>query len=147
MQPATDLADFVAGFVAAEGTFGVSGTPSSFTFAVALGAEDRESCATLRSYFGVGHVRAYRRREAHFDDEIVFVVRKLRDLVRVIVPFMDEHLPPSHKREQYVVWRTQLLDYWENRARRRRVCTVEGCDEPQRAKGVCRRHYHQRYGR
>ena len=75
-----------------------------------------------------------------------FQVRKLKDLVDVVVPFMDEHLPASHKREQYLVWRAQLLDYWEHRARRRRACTVEGCEKPQRAKGVCRGHYYERFG-
>jgi hypothetical protein len=59
---------------------------------------------------------------------------------------MDEHLPDSHKRTQYLVWRAQLLDYWEHRARRRRPCTVAGCEQPQRAKGVCRHHYYERYG-
>jgi hypothetical protein len=146
VRPATEFADHIAGFVAAEGTFIVSGNPPSFTFAVALGSEDRESCASLSAYFGIGHVRAYSRRKAHFDDEIVFGIRKLKDLVEVVVPFMDEHLPPSHKREQYLAWRTQLLDYWEHRARRRRACTVEGCDKPQRAKGVCRRHHYERFG-
>lgn len=146
MPPATDLADFLGGFVAAEGTFVVSGNPPSFTFAVALGATDRGSCALARWLFETGKIDAYERRRGHFDDEIRFQVRKLRDLVEVVVPFMDEHLPPSHKREQYLAWREQLLDYWENRARRRRTCTVEGCDRPQRAKGVCRRHYYVRFG-
>jgi hypothetical protein len=144
--PATDLANFVGGFVAAEGTFTTAGSPPSFTFAVALGAEDRQSCALLRAFFGIGHVVAYRRRRSHFDDEIRFQVRKLKDLVEVVVPFMDEHLPPSHKRDQYLVWRTKLVDYWEHAARRRRPCTVAGCDRPQRAKGVCRRHYYERFG-
>jgi hypothetical protein len=106
VQPATDLADFFAGFVAAEGTFVASGDRPTFTFAVCLGSADRSSVNTLRATLGVGHVRAYRRRQAHFDDEVVFVVRKLRDLVEVIVPFMDEHLPPSHMRDQYLAWRT-----------------------------------------
>lgn len=124
----------------------MSGDPPSFTFAVALGAEDRESCALLRTCLGVGSVRAYARRKEHFDDEACLAVRKLRDLVEVIVPFMDAHLPPSHKRVQYLVWREQLIDYWENRARRVRPCTVEGCEKPQRAKGVCRHHYYVRFG-
>jgi hypothetical protein len=38
--------------------------------------------------------------------------------VEVVVPFMDEHLPPSHKRGQYLAWRAELVDYWEHRARR-----------------------------
>jgi len=73
-------------------------------------------------------------------------VSALADLVEVVVPFMDEHLPPSHKREQYLVWREELLAYWETKAKRRRVCTVDGCDHPQRAKQVCRRHYYEAYG-
>lgn len=146
MPPATDVAAFIGGFVAAEGSFVKSGRPPTFTFAIALGAADRGSCALMRSQFGIGHVSAYRRRQEHFDDEICFQVRRLKHLVEVIVPFMDEHLPPSHKREQYLAWRAELLDYWENHARRRRCCTVEGCDAPQRAKGVCRRHYYERFG-
>lgn len=136
----------MGGFVAAEGTFVVSGIRPSFTFAVALGATDRESCALLRAVLGVGHVRAYQRRRAHFDDEICFQVRKLAELVEVIVPFMDEHLPASHKREQYLAWRAELLDHWEHRARRRRTCTVPGCTSPRRAKGLCRHHYYERFG-
>jgi hypothetical protein len=71
----------------------------------------------------------------------------LTDHVEVIVPFMDQHLPPSHKREQYLAWRAQLLDYWDNHARRRRPCTIDGCDRPQRAKGLCRHHYFVEYRR
>lgn len=134
----------VAGFVAAEGCFTVPkrGRPS-FTFSVALGAVDADMCHALHEFFGVGHVRYYPRRKAHYDDEVIFSVRKMSDLIEVIVPFMDEHLPPSFKRSQYEAWRSHLVDYWEHHARRRRRCTVDGCDEPQRARGVCRRHYYQ----
>jgi hypothetical protein len=76
----------------------------------------------------------------------VFAVNALPDLVEVVVPFMDEHLPPSHKREQYQLWRADLLEYWEHEAKRRRPCTVEDCDQPRRAKGVCRKHYYDFYG-
>ena len=60
---------------------------------------------------------------------------------------MDEHLPPCHKRAQYDAWRAELIDYWDNRARRRRLCSIEGCDRPRRAKGLCRQHYYAGYGR
>ena len=136
----------LAGFVAAEGCF--TGTPgSSMQFAVGLGASDEASVRWLARFFGVGRVHHYPRRKPHYDDEVVFVVRRLRDLVEVIVPFMDEHLPPCHKRTQYDAWRAELMDYWNTTARRARPCAIEGCGRPQRAKGLCRRHYYAAYGR
>ena len=116
------LADFLGGFVAAEGCFTAAGTETkhSFTFAVALGETDAAACELLHDFFGCGTIHHYARRKAHYDDEVRFQVRKLRDLIERVVPFMDEHLPASYKREQYLVWRTQLLDYWEHEARRPR---------------------------
>jgi hypothetical protein len=146
VRPATDLAAQVAGVVAAEGTFTVHAS-GTFAFAVALGASDAGTCELMRDFFGVGRVRRYPRRRSHYDDEVVFVVRRLRDLVHVIVPFMDEHLSPCFKRGQFEVWRGALLDYWNDRARRVRPCIREECDEPRRAKELCRRHYYAAYGR
>jgi hypothetical protein len=71
----------------------------------------------------------------------VYQARKVRDLVQVIVPFMDEYLPASYKRQQYEDWRTRLLDHWEQTARRRRPCRVEGCDAPSKGQRLCRHHY------
>jgi hypothetical protein len=146
VRPATDLAAYVSGFVAAEGTFAATGEPPTFRFAVGLGATDAVSCGLLRLYFGVGNIHRSPRRRPHYDDEVTYHVRAFKDLVGVIVPFMDEHLPESHKREQYVVWRERLLDYWEHRAKRVRPCSVAGCDTPRRAHGLCRRHLYAARG-
>ena len=100
----------------------------------------------MRDGLGVGRLVWSPRRQPHYDDEVTFVVRRLRDLVEVVVPFMDEHLPASYKREQYLSWRAALLDHWEHGARRPRSCTQPGCDEPRRARGLCRRHYYAVYG-
>lgn len=137
MRPAGEL----AAFVAAEGTFLAS--DRRFAFAVGLGATDTPTCELLAGWFGVGTIQHSARRKPHYDDEVTFIVQRMRDLVEVVVPFMDEHLPPSYKRQQYEVWRAHLLDYWQSGTRRRRPCTIDGCDEPQRAKGVCRRHYYR----
>ncbi len=144
MPPSTEVASYVGGFVAGEGTF-LMATPK-FTVAVSLGATDQTSIDLLHTYFGVGTVHWYARRKPHDDDEVVFQVRRTADLVGKVVPFMDEHLPVSHKREQYLVWRAALLDHWEHHARRRRPCTFLGCEAPQRAKGLCRSHYYDAYG-
>jgi hypothetical protein len=146
MRPGTDIASFLGGFTAAEGSFIVTGRPLTFTFSVGLGAADRDSCEMFRDFLGCGHLVWSPRRKPHYDDEVAFHVRKLADLVYVVVPFMDEHLPLSYKWQQFQAWRTQLLDYWEHSAKRRRPCTVEGCDEPRRAKGLCRRHYYAEFG-
>lgn len=135
----------MAGFVAAEGCFTRNG-PKRFVFSIGLGAEDAGSCWKALAILGVGHVYFSPRRKSHYDNEVQYTVSALPDLIEVIVPFMDEHLPPSYKREQYLAWRADLLEYWETKAKRRRPCTVEGCDEPQRAKKVCRGHYYERYG-
>jgi hypothetical protein len=74
-------------------------------------------------------------------------VQSVRELVERVVPFMDVYLPPSKKRNQYLRWREELLHHWEHTARRRRTCTVEGCEAPQRGKGVCRKHYYAAFGR
>ena len=135
----------MAGFCAAEATFTRKGA-KGFRFAVALGATDAEMCEFLREVFGVGRTYWYARRKPHYDDEVVFAVQSLRELVEVIVPFMDEHLLPSYKRTQYESWREALLEYWDEHAKRRRGCTVEGCDNDRRAKGLCRRHYFEAFG-
>ncbi len=117
MRLAGELAAGVCGFVAAEGTFGFW-PPRDFRFAVSLGARDAGACRALREFLQVGTIHVYDRRRPHYDDEVTFQVRSLVDLVEVVVPFMDEHLPPSYKRDQYVEWRTALLDYDAVRPRR-----------------------------
>lgn len=104
VRPATErVVDFVSGFVVAEGCFTRTGSPPKFTFSLALGAADATTCTLLKSLFGVGFVLHSPRRKPHYDDEVVFQVRRMKDLLTVIVPFMDEHLPPSYKRVQYKI--------------------------------------------
>jgi len=136
------LAAFLGGFVAAEGSFGMNCADGRFRFAIGLAAADRQTCGTFRAFMQVGRLYSSPRRKPHYDDECSFVVQSLRDLVTVVVPFMDAHLPESYKREQYLAWRARLLEYWEHNARRRgrRPCTVDGCDTPARAHGYCRHH-------
>jgi hypothetical protein len=129
VQPVTEpQAAFVAGVVAGEGTFFRSGEPPKFVFAVGLGASDAETCELLETFLGVGHITHSPRRKPHYDDEVTFAIQSLRDHLEVTIPFMDAHLPESHKRTQYLDWRGR----WP--------CTVDRCDAPQRAHGFCRRH-------
>ncbi|HEY8215986.1 MAG TPA: hypothetical protein VIH82_02560 [Acidimicrobiia bacterium] len=134
------MGEFLGGFVAGEGSFYQSGEPPKFVFAVGLGAVDAATCELLKTFFGAGHITHFPRRKPHYDDEVTFAIQSMRDHLDVTIPFMDAHLPESYKRTQYLAWREELLDYCEHRAKRRRACTVDGCDAPQRAHGYCRRH-------
>lgn len=141
MLPATnDLGEFLAGFIAGEGSFIATGEPPKFAFAVGLGATDSATCELLLTYFGAGWIHRSPRRKPHYDDEVTFAIGSMKDHLEVTIPFMDAHLPESYKRVQYLAWRAALLDYWEHRAKRRRACTVEGCERPRRAHGYCRQH-------
>jgi hypothetical protein len=144
-SPVTDVASFVAGLIVAEGCF--TRTRNDFAFAVTLGSDDRGSVEALHAFLALGRLVEHRRRKPHYQDEVTFVVKALGDLVDVVVPFMDGHLPPSYKRQQYETWRNELLEYWDTKAKRRRPCTADGCEAPRRAKGLCRHHYYEAYGR
>jgi hypothetical protein len=147
VQPDTEgFAAFVAGFIVAEGTFTASGERPIFRFAVALGAEDAQMCESIRAFLGRGSIHRSPRRRPHYDDEVSFSIGSLPDHLDVVIPFMDAHLPPSYKRTQYLAWKGRLLDYWEHRAKRVRPCKVDGCDEPRRAHGVCRKHLYAHFG-
>lgn len=142
MQPDIDARTaFLAGFTAGEGCF--SGTAERFVFEVGLGRLDRAMCEAYRDLLACGSIYDSPRRKSHYDDEAAFAVQALGDHLATTVPFMDEHLPPSYKREQYLDWRARLLDYWEHRAKRVRPCTVDGCDTPRRAHGLCRHHLYR----
>ncbi|HEX5265252.1 MAG TPA: LAGLIDADG family homing endonuclease [Acidimicrobiales bacterium] len=147
MSPATDWASFVGGLIAGEGTFVCTGRRPSFTFSIRLGAADGDLLREVKEFFGCGTLHWYPRRKAHYDDEMVFQVRRLADLVGVVVPYMDEHLPPSYKRLQYEAWRDKLVLYCDQRPRGPRRCAVPGCTEPARALDRCRHHYYLLTGR
>lgn len=123
------------GFCSRRGNLHADRLPPKFTFCVALGASDSESCVRLHEFFGVGSIHFSPRRKPHFDNGVQFSVRAFPDLMNLIVPFMDEHLPPSYKRTQYLHWGKALLDYWEHRAKRPRPCTIPGCETTRRAHG------------
>jgi hypothetical protein len=115
-----ELAAFLGGFTAAEGCFTrheTGGTRQRFAFRVGLGATDSAMCDLYRSSLGVGRIVRSPRRKPHYDDEITFSVQSLGELVDVVVPFMDQWLPMSHKREQYLTWRRELLRYWTTSSR------------------------------
>ena len=127
LATATRVAAFHVGFSAAEGCF----TGNGRDVPLPRRPNAWRGCAILAvtSRFVAATEAALRRRGA------VHGAVGARELVEVVVPFMDAHLPPSHKRTQYLEWRARLLDHWEHRARGG-PCSVTGCGES-RAKRPC----------
>jgi len=118
VRPDTEAtAEFLGGFIAAEGCFSTSGE-RRFVFQVGLGSVDEAMCLGMQSFLGAGRIYRSARRRPHYDDEVHYSVQSTEELVELVVPFMDAHLPESHKRDQYLEWRARLLDHWEHRARR-----------------------------
>jgi hypothetical protein len=147
VKPDTEaIAAFLAGFVAGEGCFWGASDGTRFVFELGLGATDRGMCEAMREFLGTGCVYEYAPRKQHYDGEAQYRLGSHKLLIETLLPFMDEHLPPSYKREQYLEWRARLLDYWEHKAKRVRPCTVEGCEEPRRAHGLCRHHLYEMFG-
>ena len=139
VRPGTEhLADFVGGFVAAEGCFTGDGD-RRFRFSIGLGARDAGMCELIHDVLRVGSIVHSPRRKAHYDDEVQFAVQATRELVDVVVPFMNAHLPSSHKRQQYLQWRERLLHFYKHRYRRW-PCRFDGCSELARAFGLCQEH-------
>lgn len=145
VPPVTELAAHVAGFIVARATSARtaqrrgSGSPSGWRQQTGARATSCSSCSR-RHHHGDAPPSGPPRRE-------LAGAGAPRALVHVVVPFMDHHLPPSHKREQYVTWRALLLEYWDYGARRVRPCTHHGCEAPRRCKGLCRHHYYLGFGR
>ena len=66
------------------------------------------------------------------------------------IPFMDRYLLPCAKRRQYERWKRALAAYEELHPTRwgqgPSICSVEGCRDPVRGRGLCRRHYYRATG-
>ena len=111
-----DVADFLAGFVAAEGCFAHSG--ARFRLAVALADDDVAGVELLRAFTGVGTICRSPPRSERTKGAVIWAVQSRVELLDVVVPWLDDHLAPCHKRQQYEAWRAALLVAGRPRSRR-----------------------------
>ena len=149
----------LAGFVAGEGYFTVTrqlpphrnGDPRlRFVFGIQVAERDRPLLEQLRAAIGCGSVTDRQpRREAWQPTSALTVSSRLSHRTKVI-PFMDRHLLPGHKRHQFELW-VAAMDAYElihpsRWGRGPSACKVDGCDRPVRGRGLCRSHYHLETG-
>jgi hypothetical protein len=149
----------LGGFIAGEGHFGVttkqppfrSGDPRlRFVFSIEVASRDRHVLDALRTSLGTGSIRRRDPRGEGWQATAILSVGSILAHRQSVIPFMDLHLGPGAKRSQFELW-LAAMDAYEGLhptrwGRGPSLCRIEGCDDPVRGRGLCRRHYHQETG-
>ncbi len=148
----------LGGLVAAEGSFYVArATPSTFrdgsprkrfVFELVMATRDRQLLEQLRALLGFGSITDRSPSHAHWQPTAALRVASRKAHFTATIPFADRHLLPSAKRRQFEQRRCQLLEYDARHPvrRGRSTCSVAGCSDPVRGRGLCRRHYYRATG-
>lgn len=146
----------LGGLVAGEGTFCIARTKDRFldgrqkcrfVFQVHMASRDRALLEELRDALGFGSIHD-RPARGSWLPSCVLTIGSRKAHRAATIPFMERFLLPSAKRRQFEAWRDELLAYEAEHPRRigRSTCSVEGCPDPVRGRGLCRKHYYRATG-
>lgn len=149
----------LGGLVAGEGSFCVcrvrpdyaNGDPRlKFVFELTMAQRDLGLLRALQRFLGVGSIVHRASHHPRWQPTASFSVRSRAQIRSHVIPFADGYLLPSAKRRQFELWR-RALDAYEiehpSRWRKgRSVCKIEGCPDPVRGRGLCRKHYYRETG-
>jgi hypothetical protein len=146
--------------VAGEGTFVATragadrndGSPRTrFVFKVSVADRDVLLLAALQIFLGGrGSIQTATPRNPRWQPIASYSVSSRKAIRDVLIPFCDEFLLYSAKREQYDDWRARFDAY--ERAHPTQwgkgpsTCSKPGCDKPVRGRGLCRSHYYRATG-
>jgi hypothetical protein len=115
-----------------------------------MASRDRHLLEQVRSVLGFGSIHDRQPARQHWQPTSALTVASRKAHLRATIPFAERYLLTSAKRSQFERWRSELLDYDElhpNPAvRGRSVCSVDGCGDFVRGRGLCRRHYYRATG-
>ena len=111
---------WIVGFVDGEGCFSINfirqsdrvetnrirkgyktGFQVEYEFAVTQGESSLESLKSLKNYFGVGGLYVNKRYDNHKEHLYRYCVRKLDDLVNIIIPFFEKHPLRTSKNKSF----------------------------------------------
>lgn len=111
-----ELENFIIGLTSGDGSFikTENGDRYKFTYKIEMNAPDnRQMIKETKDFFECGRVSEYHR-ETYNRDVIRFVVESIPEIVVNIIPVFERNkIPAEYKRNQYVNWRQDLLDYVE----------------------------------
>lgn len=150
----------LAGFVAGEGSFydtragddRVDGsTRTRFVFQVTIAERDRQVLEALQTFLGnAGYIRDVAVRNERWLPLVTYRVHSRIGIRTKVIPFCDQFLLSSAKRDQYERWRDDFCAYEANHptqwGRGPSICYEPGCDRPVRGRGLCRSHYYRETG-
>jgi len=104
-----DFNNFIAGFVAGEGTFTHSGDKK--VFRLHLAQDDKEILEKIKDYLGVGNIYEREAREENWKKEVIYSVQSKAENWKVIVPFFEKtSLRNTHKEKQFEEWKKDLKE-------------------------------------
>lgn len=152
----SEMGSALAGMVAGEGCFHIArrsltfsdGSPRlRFVFSVSMASRDRPLLEALQCFLGCGCLNDAPPRQAHWQPTSTLCIASNKAHRAATIPFAEQFLFPSAKRQQFEHWRDALYAYERDRPSRYgrgpSACTEEGCERPVRGRGLCRSHYYR----
>jgi hypothetical protein len=121
-----------------------------FRFTIKMADREVDALRDLHGVLGVGAISFQAARRATWQPTATYSVHSRRAIRTSLIPFCDEHLLWSFKRQQYLHWRERFITYESrfpsNWGAGPSPCSIPGCDKPVRGRGLCRAHYYRETG-
>ena len=150
----------LAGFVAGEGSFYVTSAGADrvdgssrirFVFQVTIAQHDLHLLHALRSLLSdTGYIAAITQKNRRWLPLATYKATSRIGIRDHVIPFFDQYLLASAKREQFDRWRGDFERYEREHptqwGRGPSACSQPGCNKPVRGRGLCRSHYYRATG-
>jgi hypothetical protein len=117
---------------------------------VAVAQRDESVLRALQAFLGAGSITRKPSGQPNHQPVSEFGIYSLRSHRATTIPFARRFLLPCEKRRQFEHWVADMDTYEEQRPTRwgrgPSPCSVPGCGQPVRGRGLCRSHYYRATG-